>query len=115
MKVGEVYWVDLPARGGHAQSGHRPAIVLQTSEASGVLPTVLLIPLTTQLEALRFPGTLLVEPDPENGLRRPSVALVFQLAAIDQRLIGSRAGQVSPEVMGLLWIALDELTGRMSA
>lgn len=69
MKVGEVFWVDLPARGGHAQMGRRPAIVLQTSEASSVLPTVLLIPMTTQLDALRFPGTLLVEPDLENGLK----------------------------------------------
>ena len=71
MKTGEVFWVDLPARGGHAQLGRRPAIVLQTSEASSVLPTVLLIPLTTQLDALRFPGTLLVEPDPSNS--RPAI------------------------------------------
>jgi len=115
MKVGDVYWVDLPARGGHTQSGRRPAIVLQTSEASSVLPTVLLIPLTTQLEALRFPGTLLVEPDPENGLKRPSVALVFQLAAIDRRFIGSRAGQISREAVGQIWQSLVELTGRMSS
>ncbi len=95
MKAGDVFWVDLPARGGRAQLGRRPAIVLQTNEASSVLQTVLLIPMTTQLDALRFPGTLLVEPDPDNGLKRPSVALVFQLAAIDRRFIGSRAGQVS--------------------
>ena len=54
MRVGEVFWVDLPARGGHAQMGRRPAIVLQTSEASSVLPTVLLIPMTTQLDATSF-------------------------------------------------------------
>jgi mRNA-degrading endonuclease toxin of MazEF toxin-antitoxin module len=29
MTVGDVYWVDLAARGGHAQSGHRPAIIVQ--------------------------------------------------------------------------------------
>jgi len=115
MKTGEVFWVNLPARGGHAQLGRRPAIVLQTSEASSVLPTVLLIPLTTQLDALRFPGTLLVEPDPENGLKRPSVALVFQLAAIDRRFIGSRAGQISTETVGQIWQSLDELIGRMSS
>ena len=79
MRVGNVCWVDFPGRGGHAQSGRRPALVVQEADSSRILPTVLLIPLTTQLDALRFPGTLLVQPDDQNGLRRPSVALVFSL------------------------------------
>ena len=33
---GEVFWVDLPARGGHAQLGRRPAIVLQTFESKSI-------------------------------------------------------------------------------
>jgi mRNA-degrading endonuclease toxin of MazEF toxin-antitoxin module len=115
MRVGDIHWVDLPGRGGHAQAGRRPAIVFQTPEASSALPTVLLIPFTTQLEALRFPGTLLVEPDQENGLKRPSVALVFQLAAIDRRFIGHRAGETSPQVVAQIWECLIELTGGRSA
>ena len=114
MNAGEVFWVQLPARGGHAQMGRRPAIVFQTSEASNILPTVLVVPLTTQLDALRFPGTLVVEPDTQNGLKRRSVAMVFQLAAIDRRFIGSRTGQISMESMGQVWRSLEELTGRMS-
>lgn|GEM_PF-5799360 len=74
MIVGDLYWVELPARGGRAQAGRRPAIILQTIST---LPTTLLVPLTSQLDALRFPGTILVEPDRENALRRPSVVLSF--------------------------------------
>ena len=29
MTVGDVRWVELPARGGHAQAGRRPAIIVQ--------------------------------------------------------------------------------------
>jgi mRNA-degrading endonuclease toxin of MazEF toxin-antitoxin module len=112
MRVGDVFWVEFPPRGGHAQAGRRPAIVAQTLEASDRLPTVLLIPLTTQLDALRFPGTVLVEPDADNGLRRTSVALVFQIAATDRRFIAERSGQVSAAVVRELWDALDDLTGR---
>ena len=112
MAVGDVVWVDFPARGGHAQAGRRPAVVAQDAAVSGLLPTILLIPLTTQLDALRFPATVLVEPDPANGLRRPSVALVFQLAAIDRRFISTRAGHVDAAVLADLWAALDTLTGR---
>jgi mRNA-degrading endonuclease toxin of MazEF toxin-antitoxin module len=85
MNVGDIYWVELLARGGRAQSGRRPAIIFQKDRT---LPTTLLIPLTSQQDALRFSGTVLIEPDAENGLRQPSVALVFQLTAVDKTLSG---------------------------
>jgi mRNA-degrading endonuclease toxin of MazEF toxin-antitoxin module len=110
VTVGEVRWVELPARGGHAQAGRRPAVVVQSTTG---LPTTLIIPLTTQLDALRFAGTVLVETDSQNGLRRASVALVFQLTAIDNRYIAGRLGVISKEVLEEIWTALDGLTGRV--
>ncbi len=97
MAVGEIRWVE------------RPAVVVQ--RATG-LPTVLVVPLTSQLDALRFDGTLPVEADPQNGLRRPSVALAFQLTAVGRRHIADRLGSVSKEVLEGIWSALDKLTGR---
>jgi mRNA-degrading endonuclease toxin of MazEF toxin-antitoxin module len=79
VNTGDVFWLVFPPGAGRAQSGRRPAIVLQDAAVSARLPTVLVLPLTTQQDALRFPGTVLVEADAENGLRRASVALVFQL------------------------------------
>ena len=109
MTVGEIHWVEMPARGGHAQAGRRPAIIIQQTVT---LPTVLLIPLTSQQDALRFAGTILVEPDEQNGLRQPSVALVFQLTAVDKKFINARIGMVSTTVLKEIWSAFDELTGR---
>ena len=112
MIVGEIRWVDLPPRGGHAQSGQRPAIVVQSERSATRIPTVLVVPLTSSLDALRFPGTVLLESDAQNGLRRSSVALVFQLTAIDRRLLTNRLGNVSSKVLDEILLALDELTGR---
>jgi mRNA interferase MazF len=112
VTVGEIRWVDLPPKGGHAQSGRRPAIVVQSERSTTRTSTVLVVPLTSSIDALRFPGTVLVEPDPRNGLRRASVALVFQLTAIDRRFLSDRLGNVSSRVLGEIWSALDELTGR---
>ncbi|HEX7314989.1 MAG TPA: type II toxin-antitoxin system PemK/MazF family toxin [Pyrinomonadaceae bacterium] len=109
MTVGEVRWVEMPARGGHAQAGRRPAVIVQSVTD---LPTTLVVPLTSQLDALRFNGTVLVEADSQNGLRRPSVALVFQLTAVDRRHIADRLGSVSKEVLEEIGSALDKLTGR---
>jgi mRNA-degrading endonuclease toxin of MazEF toxin-antitoxin module len=115
MKSGDVVWVEFPSGAGRAQAGRRPAIVVQGATASTRLPTVLVVPLTTQQDALRFPGTLFVDADAENGLRRASVALVFQLTALDKRLLGSPVGSVSQAVMEAIWSALDQLTERPGA
>ena len=112
MNVGDVHWVDFPARGGHAQAGRRPGVILQSASRAAGLPTVLLVPLTTQMDALRFPGTVLVEADSLNGLRRASVALVFQLTAVDRRFVTGHVGEVSETLLRQIWTALDELTGR---
>ena len=109
MNVGDVYWVEFPAREGRAQAGRRPAIVAQKIST---LPTLLLIPLTTQQDALRFPGTVLIEPDGGNSLRQPSVALVFQFTAVDRNFVKNKLGTVSEEKMREIWGAFDELSGR---
>lgn len=112
MTVGEIRWVDLPPSGGHAQRGRRPAIIAQSQVFSRRIPTVLVIPLTSQLDALRFPGTVLVEADVQNGLRHASVALVFQLTALDHRYLSDRLGNISTKILEEIWSAFDELTGR---
>lgn len=110
MKIGDVFWVDFPTGAGRAQAGRRPAVVLQADAVTKRLPTVLMIPLTTQIAALRYPGTVLIEPDATNGLTKPSVAMVFQLCAIDRRSIGSRLGAISPAQVETLRDSIFELT-----
>ena len=112
MNVGEVRRVELPPRGGHAQAGRRPAIVVQTPVTSIRLSTVLIVPLTSQTDALRFPGTVLVEADKGNGLHTTSVALVFQLTAADKRFVKDRLGIIADSLLQTIWSSLDEITGR---
>src|SRR5215207_757329 len=85
MKKGEVWRVRMPFGPGHTQAGERPAIILQDDAFNLSLPTVLVVPFTGTQTATRFAGTLLVQPDNQNGLTVPSVALVFQLSAQDKR------------------------------
>lgn len=71
-----------------------------------------MVPLTTRQDALRFPGTVLIEPDRGNGLQRASVALVFQLAAIDRRFVRVRLGMIDQANLDSVWSAFDEITAR---
>jgi mRNA-degrading endonuclease toxin of MazEF toxin-antitoxin module len=110
MKVGEIYWTRLASRGGREQSGRRPSIVVQKDTT---LPTVLLVPLTTRQDALRFQGTVLIEPDSQNNLPNISVALVFQLTALDKKSLETKIGKISKQNLDEIWQALDEITGRV--
>jgi len=109
MNPGDIYWVEFPTRGGRAQAGRRPAVVMQSASATTQLPTVLLLPLTTQMDALRFPGTALIEVTPANGLPKPSVALTFQLTVVDKQFIGSHLGTLSKSEMQDVQQALESI------
>src|SRR5262249_6404394 len=93
MKYRDVFWVDIRAQGGHVQHGRRPAIIWQDTDVF-TLPTVLVIPLTSNQKTLRFDGTVLIQPSAQNGLAVPSVALVFQLAATDTQFLGKQLGHL---------------------
>ena len=112
MKVGDCHWIQMPGSGGHAQAGRRPAIIMQ-SETAQNLPTILIIPLTTQLNAVRFPGTVLIEATAQNGLKQNSVALTFQMMAIDRTFVERPLGEIENGVLAALWQAFDLITDRV--
>jgi mRNA interferase MazF len=110
MQEGDVYFVEIPMSGGHEQAGLRHAIIVQ---ASGLekLPTVLIIPLTSKLKGADFPFTFLIEPDQINNLDVTSVALVFQLRAIDKRRLKNKIGQIGREKVVILKKMLKDIMG----
>ena len=95
MEIGDVFAVEIPASDGHEQAGARPAIIAPAPQFGDRLPTVLIVPQTSRLTAQSFPGTLLIQPDSDNNLNTISVALVFQLRAIDKRRVRRRLGRLS--------------------
>ncbi|HEY5865090.1 MAG TPA: type II toxin-antitoxin system PemK/MazF family toxin [Candidatus Tectomicrobia bacterium] len=78
----------------------------------GNWPVVLVVPLTTARAAMRFAGTTLIRPTAEKRLRQASVAMVFQLRAIDRSRMQEHIGTVSTEVLNAIFEELGKLTGR---
>ncbi len=112
MQRGEVWQADIPYTPGHAQAGVRPTVILQDDLFLARLPTILIVPFTGSRSATRFPGTVLVQPDGRNGLTVPSIALVFQLRALDQRYCVHRLGVLDSTTLDQIFAELDKLTGR---
>jgi mRNA interferase MazF len=114
MKVGDIHWVELPSAGGHEQQGRRPAVIAQDDAYASRVPTVLVIPLSSARAALRFAGTTLIRATLQSGLRVDSVALVFQLRAVDRNRVGSRVGEVANPEKQAVFEEMDKLMGRSS-
>lgn len=112
MRKGEVWQVRIPFAPGHAQAGERPAVLLTAHAFIPALPTVFSVPFTCSRGTLRFPGAVLVQPDGQNGLSVASVALVFQLRALDKRHCLYPLGVLDPATLDQIFAELDKLTGR---
>lgn len=97
MNFGEIYLVEIPVSGGHEQQVVRPAIIVQIAGNIDKIPTILIVPLTTKIKASMFPFTFVVEPDSINNLTSTSVALIFQLRAIDKKRIKNRIGSLNTD------------------
>src|SRR5204862_6035982 len=94
VRRGDIWRTRLPGGGGHAQAGERPAVIIQADSFNNTLPTTLVIPFTSNLRTARFPGTFTVQPDGQNGLSLPSVAMVFQTRVVDQRDCLDKLGEL---------------------
>lgn len=95
MKKGDIFLVALPMTVGHEQTGLRPAIVLSEPMAN----IISVIPLTSNIQALRFPFTLEINPSKRNGLSSISIALIFHLRSIDTKRFTTRIGELEESTL----------------
>ena len=95
MKKGEIWLVELPSADGHEQIGTRPCIILAETEAN----IAIVIPFTSNIQALRFPHTLEVRPSKTNALSSISIALLFQVRAIDKRRLMKKIGSLEEKTL----------------
>ncbi|BAS57670.1 MazF family transcriptional regulator [Leptolyngbya boryana NIES-2135] len=97
MARGDILLVSLPDSDKREKKGNRPAIAVQTD--LGNSPMLMVIPITSSLGALRFSFTVEIKPSKQNGLTLPSVAMVFQMRAIDRKRIIRKIGQLESEYL----------------
>ena len=95
MKKGEIWLIELPSANGHEQGGSRPAIILSDTETN----ISIIIPLTSNLQSLRFPYSLEIRPNKSNGLASISSALIFQIRAIDKKRLKRRIGDLDEPIL----------------
>lgn len=112
MKRGEIWWADLGPYRHREQTGRRPVIVWQSETLNRLLESVLVVPLTTNLDRAQLAGTAMIEATPD-GPPQPSVALAFQMRAVPRSCLKERLRDLTELELAELELATDEALGRV--
>jgi mRNA interferase MazF len=105
MKKGDIVLVNLFHGIGHEQYSERPAILISDTKTG----MAIIIPLTTNIKALRLPYALAISSDDENNLSRQSIALIFQIRAIDKIRIIRILGSINKDLQNKIDKILKEM------
>lgn len=112
MKRGQIWWANLGAYRPREQTGRRPVVVWQSDTLIRVLQSVLVVPLTTNLERAQLAGTAMIQATPD-GPPETSVALAFQMRAVPKTCLTEQIRTLTDAELGELELATDEALGRV--
>ena len=109
-KRGDVYWADLNPFFGSEQGGTRPVLVLQNDAGNFFSPTLIVAPMSSQVDKRTdLPTHIVLEQ--VRGLDGPSLIMLEQLKTIDKRRVRSYAGKLTKEQMAEVEAALTGALG----
>lgn len=96
IKRGDILVTDLRPGIGWEVTKKRPALIISVSELNNISPTVVLIPISSQISKILGPERILLSKEDSN-LAKDSVMLVHQIRAVDKKRLLKRVGKLSKE------------------
>lgn len=87
-------------------------VIWQSDSLNRVLHSILVVPLTTNLDRAHLAGTAIISASLD-GPRAESVALAFQMRAIPKAALDSRIRLLTDTELAELELATDEALGRV--
>ena len=97
IEMFDVIQVDLGRSFGSEQGGIRPAVIVQNNKGNKFSPTVLVIPMTSEIKKVNMPTHNIMHKTKFNGLDEDSMLLGEQTTVIDKRRILYKRGSLVTE------------------
>ena len=113
LKRGEVWWADLGSYRPREQTGRRPVVIWQSDTLTRALQSVLVVPLTTNLDRASLAETALISSSSMGRPPQDSVALAFQMRAIPKAALQAKIRDLDESELEELELATDEALGRV--
>ena len=97
MRKAEIWLINLdPTLGAEIQKT-RPAVIVN-EDALGILPLRVIVPLTAWQDRYAMAAWMVrIDPEPSNGLSKPSAADAFQIRSVAQERFVRCIGRVSEQ------------------
>jgi len=99
MKIsqGDVYLADLNPVMDHEQACFRPVLVIQNNILNDNLNTVIIVPITANLQAKGLLTTFFL-PSKISNLPKDSLALLFQIRTLDKARLKKKISNLPPSI-----------------
>ncbi|MGN6648223.1 MAG: type II toxin-antitoxin system PemK/MazF family toxin [Cytophaga sp.] len=107
MKQGEIWLTDLNPTEGSEQAGFRPVVIISGNVLNDYANVVICCPLTTKLK--HYHGNLIVEPGKQNGLKKSSEVLTFQVRSLAKKRLKNKLGSLSSTDLAKIHKCLNEI------
>jgi mRNA interferase MazF len=97
IRRGELYYADLNPVVGSEQGDSRPVLIVQNNTGNKYSPTVIVTPVTSNINKNPLPTHVPITKD--CGLGKDSLVLTEQIRAIDRSRLGSYIGCIGESAM----------------
>ena len=109
---GDIWWADLSEPAGSGPDFRIPIVIIQGDSLNrSKIPTVICVPLTSNLKWADAPGNVLLSSG-LTGLPKDSVANVSQIITIDRQTLIEPVGKLSVNKTELILAGIDIVLGR---
>lgn len=109
LNRGDICLVNFnPAKGGEIGK-LRPAIVMSTKEENSILETVIVIPLSTVIEADALPYRFTI--DKRDKLKQKSDACIYEIRALAKTRVKGKLAVLSSDELVIIQKALCDILG----
>ena len=117
IEMFDVIQVDLGESFGSEQGGKRPAVIEQNNIGNKYSPTVLIVPMTSEIKKVNMPTHNVMYRTKLNGLDTDSMLLGEQTTAIDKRRILYKRGKLvtDKEKLSVMEVFFANATGKKQA
>ena len=92
-KQRDIFYADLEPVRGREQGGHRPVLIISGDTMNDNLDVVIICPLSTSIK--HFENCFVLEKSKQNGLKKDSEVITFQIKAIAKDRLLNKIGSVT--------------------
>lgn len=115
MRMFDMYYANLSKNTVHSeQGGIRPVIIIQNDIGNKYSPTVIVLPITSEIKKENLPTHCILHKSYKNGLKNDSMVLAEQIRVIDKSRLLDKIGYLddSKEQNDVINSYIANITGK---